>query len=146
MTNTGGLQDLLISRLNSNAYKPRRIRSGAAGYDIFSAYDYTIKGHSKTIVYTDLQICPPAGTYARIVPVYSLAANYSINIGAGVIDPDYRHNVRIVMFNHRNEDYHIYKGDLIARLICEKIETPKVVEVPLIDFSYRNTSNIYTNW
>ena len=63
----------------------------AAGYDLRSAYDYEIPAHGKQIVKTDLQICVPDGTYGRIAPRSGLAAKNFIDIGAGVVDQDYRY-------------------------------------------------------
>ena len=62
----------------------------AAGYDLHSAYDYEIPPHGKVIAKTDIQICVPDGTYGRIAPRSGLAAKNFIDIGAGVVDQDYR--------------------------------------------------------
>lgn len=44
-----------------------------------------------------------------------------IDVGAGVIDFDYRGPVGIVLFNHGSEDFQVNKGDRIAQLILERI-------------------------
>ena len=62
----------------------------AAGYDLYSAYDYEIPAHGKLIAKTDIQIRVPDGTYGRIAPRSGLAAKSFIDIGAGVVDQDYR--------------------------------------------------------
>ena len=46
-----------------------------------------------------------------------------------MIDVDIRWNVNIVLFNHGNLDFHVSKGDLIAKLLLERIESPPVVVV-----------------
>ena len=43
---------------------------------------------------------------------------------AGVIDSDYRGEIKVVLFNHSDVDFEIKKGDRIAQLICEKIKNP----------------------
>lgn len=63
-----------------------------------------------------------------------------INVGAGVIDPDYRGNLGIVLFNHGNEDYQIRAGDRIAQLILECIITPDVEELPSLDETERGAN------
>uniref|UniRef100_K1QHS7 Deoxyuridine 5'-triphosphate nucleotidohydrolase n=1 Tax=Magallana gigas TaxID=29159 RepID=K1QHS7_MAGGI len=78
------------------------------------AGDYTIPARGKHVVDTDIQIAVPSGCYERI---------------AGVIDPDYRGNVGVVMFNFGADDFKVKKGDRIAQLICEKIHFPKLQEV-----------------
>ena len=62
----------------------------AAGYDLYSAYDYEIPAHGKLIAKTDIQVRVPDGTYGRIAPRSGLAAKSFIDIGAGVVDQDYR--------------------------------------------------------
>lgn len=52
-----------------------------------------------------------------------------IDVGAGVIDQDYRGNVGVILFNHSDVDFDVKKGDRIAQLICERITYPNVVEV-----------------
>jgi len=56
-----------------------------------SAYKYIIPAHGKELVKTDLQIEVPFGTYGRIAPRSGLAWKNHIDVGAGVIDADYRY-------------------------------------------------------
>ena len=53
----------------------------------------------------------------------------SIDIGAGVIDPDYRGEVGVILFNFGSEDFIVNMGDRIAQLIFEKIKTPMIKEM-----------------
>lgn len=56
----------------------------------FSAYDYVIPARGKELVKTDLQVKVPEGTYGRVAPRSGLAWKNAIDVGAGVIDADYR--------------------------------------------------------
>ena len=58
---------------------------------------------------------------------------HGIDVGAGVIDPDYRGNVGIVLFNLGQEDYSMRRGDRCAQIILEQIYVPLVVEVEHLD-------------
>lgn len=49
---------------------------------------------------TGLQIKCPVGTYGRIAPRSGLAWKSHIDVGAGVVDADYRGDVGVVLFNH----------------------------------------------
>lgn len=82
---------------------------------------------------TDLSIAIPLGTYARVAPRSGLAWKNFIDVGAGVVDYDYRGNVGVILFNHGKEDFVIKRGDRVAQLILEKIATPDVVEVDDLD-------------
>ena len=57
------------------------------------------------MVPTDVVVALPAGTYGRIAPRSGLALKHGIDVGAGVIDPDYRGNVGILLFNFSDTDF-----------------------------------------
>merc|ERR1719244_1685708 len=80
---------------------------------------------------TDIQVKVPHGTYGRIAPRSGLAWKNHIDIGAGVVDEDYRGNVGVVMFNHAEVEFQIKKGDRIAQLVCEKISYPDLEDLDL---------------
>ena len=65
---------------------------------------------------------------------------HGIQVGAGVIDPDYTGEVKVVLFNHGNVEFDIKKGDRIAQLILEKCETPPIVEIDIIEDTDRGSN------
>lgn len=94
-----------------------------------SAYDTVVPARGKALVKTDIQIEVPFGTYGRVAPRSGLAHKNFIDVGAGVIDQDYRGNVGVILFNHSEVDFDVKKGDRIAQLICERIVYPTLVQV-----------------
>ncbi|XP_033725491.1 deoxyuridine 5'-triphosphate nucleotidohydrolase-like isoform X2 [Pecten maximus] len=130
---------LRFVKITKNAFTPIRCSKLAAGYDLRSAYDYTIPGRGKQLVKTDIQIALPDGCYGRIAPKSGLATEHFIDIGAGVIDQDYRGNVGVVMFNHAETEYKVSKKDKIAQLICERIYIPKLEEKEKLDDTDRGS-------
>ena len=86
---------------------------------------------------TGLAVALPAGTYARIAPRSGLAIRNFINVGVGVVDSDYRGEIKVVLFNHSAEDFKVQVGDRIAQLILERIETPQVKKVATLDDTNR---------
>lgn len=107
-----------------------------------SAYDYVVKGRGKALVQTDIQIEVPEGTYGRIAPRSGLAWKNSIDVGAGVIDQDYRGNVGVILFNHSDDDFEVKKGDRIAQLICERITYPVVEEAKSLSETARGAGGL----
>ncbi len=123
------------------------------GFDLSSAYDLVIPKRGKAIVKTDIAIAIPEGTYARVgeytifclvrafvvsltlidigcsAPRSGLAVKNFIDVGAGVVDYDYRGNVGVVLFNHSDEDFTVQKGDRVAQLILERISMAAAQEV-----------------
>ena len=84
--------------------------------------------HGKCLVKTSLAMALPPGCYGRIAPRSGLALKKFIDVGAGVIDADYRGEVGAVLFNFGNQDFVVNMGDRIAQLIFEKIKTPTIKE------------------
>ncbi|NXA64751.1 DUT protein, partial [Mohoua ochrocephala] len=128
---------LRFTKLSENAFAPSRGSARAAGYDLYSAYDCVIPPMEKAIVKTDIQIALPSGCYGRVAPRSGLAAKHFIDVGAGVIDEDYRGNVGVVLFNFGKETFEVKKGDRIAQLICERIYYPELEEVEALDDTER---------
>ncbi|XP_032051055.1 deoxyuridine 5'-triphosphate nucleotidohydrolase, mitochondrial isoform X1 [Aythya fuligula] len=128
---------LRFTRLSENAFAPSRGSARAAGYDLYSAYDCVIPPMEKAVVKTDIQIALPSGCYGRVAPRSGLAAKHFIDVGAGVIDEDYRGNVAVILFNFGKETFEVKKGDRIAQLICERIFYPELEEVQALDDTER---------
>ena len=120
---------LLIKKLVPEAIIPARGSDGAAGYDISSVVDIVVPALGRSAVATGLAIRVPEGTYGRVAPRSGLAYKHGIDVLAGVIDEDYRGEVKVILYNTSERDYIIKKGDRIAQLILEKIVTPDVAIV-----------------
>ena len=86
-------ETLQVAKLSKEAILPTRGSPSAAGYDLYSAHDLVIPARGKGLVKTDLQIKVPDGTYGRVAPRSGLAWKQHIDIGAGVVDEDYRGNL-----------------------------------------------------
>lgn len=64
-----------------------------------------IPARGKYAVHTGIAIHVPHGTYGRVAPRSGLAAKHFIDVGAGVIDEDYRGEVLVLLFNHNDTDF-----------------------------------------
>ena len=128
-----------VSKLNDNAQLPVRGRVGDAGYDLFACEDAIVDGNTWKGIGTGIAIEIPVDCYARVAPRSGLAAKHGIDVLAGVIDHNYRGEIRVILYNHGSNELNIKAGDRIAQLIFERIYTPDVIhEVPYEELS--NTS------
>ncbi|PTU23399.1 hypothetical protein P175DRAFT_0499954 [Aspergillus ochraceoroseus IBT 24754] len=128
---------LLIKKLSPSGRAPTRGSAFAAGYDLYSAKETVIPAKGKAMVDTGIAIAVPEGTYGRVAPRSGLASKHFIDTGAGVIDADYRGEVKVLLFNHSDVDFPVKEGDRIAQLILERIYTPEVVVVEELAESVR---------
>ncbi|KAK2660514.1 hypothetical protein Ddye_007047 [Dipteronia dyeriana] len=117
----------------------------AADYDLSSAIKTKVPARGKALVPIDLNIVIPVGTYAHVAPRSGLTWKHSIDVGAGVIDVDYRGPVGVILFNHSDVDFEVKVGDRIAQLIIEKIMTPDVLEVEDLDSNVRGERGFGSN-
>ncbi|QRY18887.1 ORF-17 [Teiidae poxvirus 1] len=127
------MAEIIVYKLSQNAKLPVKKSECSAGYDLASAYDYLILPMERGLVLTDLIISIPDGHYGRIAPRSGLAYNHFIDVGAGVLDCDYRGNIGVLLFNFGRLPFRVYRGDRIAQIIFEKIAHPRVVEVSSIE-------------
>ena len=135
---------LKVQKLSNNAALPKRSTEGAAGYDLCASQDCIIPAGGKGLVHTGLAISFPAGLYARIAPRSGLALKKFIDVGAGVVDHDYRGEVGVVLFNHGDQDFQVKMVDRIAQLILEKTDTPPVEEVQGLGDTVRGSGGFGT--
>tara|TARA_B110001452_G_C15169599_1_gene406516 strand:- start:511 stop:1002 length:492 start_codon:yes stop_codon:yes gene_type:complete len=124
-------------RLSETATIPVRGSAQAAGYDLTAAQPAVVPARGKALIKTDLSIALPEGCYGRVAPRSGLAWKHSIDVGAGVIDADYRGNVGVILFNLSDKDFEVSVGDRVAQLILERIFTPEVQEVDDLDATAR---------
>ena len=69
---------------------PSKGTKGAAGCDLAVAQAAVVPTHGKCLVKTGLAMALPPNCYGRIAPRSGLALKKFIDVGAGVIDRDYR--------------------------------------------------------
>lgn len=119
-----------FAKLTDDAILPQRADDGAAGYDLRSTETLILPPKSKAMVSTGIAFSIPANYYGRVAPRSGLAAKYSIDVLAGVIDASYRGEIKVILYNLGNSEFEIQKGDRIAQMIITPIVTPEFEEVP----------------
>src|SRR5512132_609140 len=95
---------------------------GAAGAALRASEDVTLAPRQTVAVPTALRLQIPPGHVGLVWPRSGLAVRHGIDTLAGVIDSDYRGEVRVVLVNHDEETYRVEKGDRIAQLHVKTVE------------------------
>lgn len=112
---------MLIKLLALDAKAPVRATEQAAGYDIFCNGHYVLKPNARALIGTGFAMAIPHGKVALIWPRSGLAAKFAINTLAGVVDSDYRGEVRVSLFNHGDEIVEFKPGDRIAQMLIQDV-------------------------
>ena len=95
---------------------------GAAGADLRASEALVIPPGGRAAVPTALRLEIPPGHAGLVWPRSGLAVRHGIDTLAGVIDSDYRGEVRVVLVNHGDEPFAIAAGDRIAQLLVQRVE------------------------
>lgn len=104
-------------RFRDSAYFPSRATANSVGYDLRITED-TIIPNGTYFVDVGVGVLCPDGSYGQLFSRSGLAKMGIITMG-GVIDPDYRGSIGVILHNHGAE-YAVRKGDAISQLVFLK--------------------------
>ena len=108
---------------------PTQATSTSVGLDLYSPTNVLIPAHDKVLVDMGVAFQIPMGYYGRIASRSGLAIHHHINVGAGVVDPDYTGSIHVLLMNFSSQDHVIGKNHWIAQMILEKVAYPVICEV-----------------
>ena len=125
-------------RLGPSGSLPEYASAGAAGADLCASEASTIPPRGRAAVATAAHLQIPPGHVGLVWPRSGLAVRHGIDTLAGVVDSDYRGEVRVVLVNHGDEPFHIERGDRIAQLLLQRVERAEFTAVASIDATERD--------
>ncbi len=120
---------LKIKKLNNKAVLPSYAHENDAGMDLFSVEDFILSSGERIVCQTGIAMAIPMGFVGLIWDKSGIAAKRGIKTLSGVIDSSYRGEIGVVLYNLSGEDYKISKGDKVAQMLIQKIESPEIEEV-----------------
>lgn len=134
-------KQLFFKRVREGAVVPEYATAGAAALDLRYCGDTGIMlavGEIKSIP-TGLAISMPDGCAAVVCARSGLASKRGISLanGIGLIDPDYRGELCVVLKNHGSASFTVHPGDRIAQLMIIPIYHAELMEVDELDETER---------
>jgi dUTP pyrophosphatase len=118
---------------------PEYSSAAAAGADLRASEAIEIPAGGRAAVPTGLKVQIPAGHVGLVWPRSGLAVRHGIDTLAGVIDSDYRGEVRVVLANHGSEPFPIAAGDRVAQLLVQRVERAVFVPSAALEDTARGT-------
>ena len=116
---------VLIKKLDPSVKLPEYKTSGASGVDLIAFIKEPINLEPKTsvLIPTGLSVAFPEDYEIQIRPRSGLAAKNNISVlnTPGTIDSDYRGEIKVIIYNHGNENFSINNGDRIAQMILAPV-------------------------
>jgi len=102
-----------------NQAPPQYATPGSAGCDLIASEEITIPPGKWSAVSTGLHLEIPNGYVAQVCPRSGLAFKHGVTVlnSPGIIDSDYRGEIKVLLINHNSLRYTVKKGDRIAQLV-----------------------------
>lgn len=127
-------------RVEGTGSLPEYATVDAAGADLRASEARTLAPGERAVVPTGLRVEIPAGHVGLVWPRSGLAVRHGIDTLAGVIDSDYRGEVKVVLVNHGAEPFRVEPGDRIAQLLVQRVERVDFARAPGLAESARGES------
>ncbi len=122
-----------VSRLDPDLPLPGYARDGDAGADLVARTAVTLSpGGGRALVPTGMALAIPPGYAGFVQPRSGLALRHGVTClnTPGLIDAGYRDELAVLLINTDPETaYRVERGDRIAQLVIQRVETAAFVEV-----------------
>ena len=132
---------VLIKKLDKKVKLPEYKTTGSSGLDLtaFIEKKIVIKPGENALVPTGISIAIPEDTEVQIRPRSGLAAKNNISVlnTPGTIDSDYRGEIKVILFNHGNNEFIINNNDRIAQMILTPVVKMELEETETLPETIR---------
>ena len=119
---------MLVKKLRDTATLPTQGSAGAAGWDLYFDSDEKsyakrrmtfIEPHQTKMLGTGIAVAIPEGYFGAVFARSGIAASKGLRPAncVGVIDNDYRGEIKVAIHNDSDTTQHIDNGDRIAQLV-----------------------------
>jgi dUTP pyrophosphatase len=128
-----------VRLLNADAIVPARSRPGDAGYDLRATDRVSIPHDGRRLVGTGIAIALPPGVAGLVTPRSGLALEHGLSLlnAPGLIDPNYRGEIKVIIHNAGERRYTVEIGDRIAQLLLVAYWSPELQVVEELGASER---------
>jgi len=124
-------------KLHPEAIEPQQALA-SAGYDFFSVDTLTILAGQTCKVKTGIALELPAKHVGLLRDRSSLGVK-GIIVTGGVIDPDYRGEIIVCLYNSSTSPFEIKKGDKITQMLVLPFHSSDMFELDVLDETERGT-------
>ena len=110
-----------VKRLHPGAILPKYIRPQDAAMDLYSCESITIPPHQRVLVPIGIAMAIPQGFVGLIWDRSGMAANFGIKSMGGVIDCNYRGEIKVILHNLTPQPFRIEKGTRIGQMLIQEV-------------------------
>jgi dUTP pyrophosphatase len=123
--------EVAILRLDEHLDLPARMRPGDAAADLPSRTSVEVAPGERALVPTGFAVAIPLGACGLILPRSGLALNQGLTLlnSPGLIDPGYRGELYVLLYNTSDEPVRIERGQRIAQLLVLAVDQLSLIQV-----------------
>ena len=104
-------------KLTPGTKQPQRGTDWSAGFDLPTAETIRLEPGVRQLVSTGVSVALPYDAVGQVWPRSGLAVRHGLHVGAGIIDADYRGEIKVLLFNLGGVTFEADPGERIAQLV-----------------------------
>lgn len=136
--------NIKVKKINIDAKLPFRATEGSAGSDLFACVenDVVIAPRERILIPTGIAIqLDNPGLGAFIFPRSSVSYKSGVSLAncVGVVDSDYRGEIKVPLINHSDKNFIVHNGDRIAQLVIMPVVLPEFEEAGTLSDTERGS-------
>ena len=134
---------VLVKKLHPKVQLPSYKTEGSSGMDLMAFIESSIKiaPNTSALIPTGISLAIPKDIEIQIRPRSGLAAKSNVSVlnSPGTIDSDYRGELKIILFNHGNEEFIVNNNDRIAQMVLMPVLKMNFEEVDELPKTFRGS-------
>ncbi|MEK7227544.1 MAG: dUTP diphosphatase [Patescibacteria group bacterium] len=128
---------LKVKKVYPDAILPSYAHVNDAGMDLYACEEVVVLAGKSARIKSGIAVEIPDGYAGLCWDKSGLSMNHGIKVLAGVIDPGFRGEVVMAVFNLGKEDYTFKKGDKVMQVLIQKVENANIIEAEKLSESAR---------
>jgi len=128
---------LIVEKIIATAKLPQKAHVDDAGYDLYASDYYSIAPYGQALVSTGIKLAIPKNRVGLIWDKSGIAFE-GIKTMGGVIDSNYRGEIKVIIKNLSEEIFNIVPGQKIAQLLIQSVCSLELREERIIDETERD--------
>lgn len=117
-----------FKKLNENAKPPTYAFKFDAGMDLYCLENISVEPNQSVQISTGIAMEIPEGFVGLIWDKSGLSHKSGLKTVGGVVDSQYRGEIKVGMINLSNETYNFEAGQKIAQMLIQKVEQVDLIE------------------
>ena len=128
-----------VKFVSEDGFEPARATGGSAGFDLRATEGDVISPGYRKVFGTGVSVAIPPGFVGKVYSRSGHGFKYGVSLanGTGIIDSDYRGEIKVSLINQGHDFFEVKRGDRIAQIVFEKLPDIEMEKVTVLDVTER---------